>query len=288
MSKDPAFPTIAIWGVGLIGGSLGMAWRRAGIAREVIGVDRPEVLKEAVRLGAIDRPGAPHEAARQADVILLAAPVRSIIDLAQTLAPYVRPGTVVTDAGSTKEAIVKAWEEHLPAGAAFVGAHPMFGREVAGVANASPDLPRGGRYIITPGPRSTPEAVETVRRLAEAAGGVVRTMTAAQHDAAVALVSHVPQMVATALAAGALEADEQQADVLDLAASGFRDTTRIAGSPADIWTDIFLTNREAVLQALLRFRESLDALEGAVEWSDPEAIARIFARAHEARMRLPK
>lgn len=277
---------ILIWGVGLIGGSLGMAWRRAGIGSEVVGLGR-QPLDEAVRLGAIDRYLTdPAEALPQADVVVLAAPVGAIIAQAARYARYVKPGTVVTDVGSTKQAVVDAWEAHLPEGAAFVGGHPMFGREVAGVANASPDLPAGRRYVITPGARSTDAAVEAVRTLAEAAACTVRVMTPVEHDQRAAIASHLPQMAATALAAAALEADDRLGGVLDLAAGGFRDTTRIAESPADMWTDIFLTNPTAIRSALLLFREALDGLEGALEWNDPGAIERIFAQAHEARKRL--
>lgn len=285
MSKDGF--AIAIWGVGLIGGSLGMAWRRAGVAAEVVGIGR-KPLDEAVRLGAIDRYVLdPAEGIAQADVLVLGAPVGAIIEQAMTHARFVKPGCVVTDVGSTKAEIVRAWEAHLPEGAFFVGGHPMFGREVAGVENASADLPAGCRYILTPGRRATQEAVAKVRRLAEAAGGVVRVMTPEQHDRRVAMVSHLPQLIATALAAAAAEMDDQEGGgVIDLAAGGFRDTTRIAGSPADIWTDIFLTNSEAILGALAHFREALAALEGGMEWGEPGAIERVFARGHEARRRL--
>lgn len=278
--------TIAIWGVGLIGGSLGMAWRQAGIAREIIGIGR-KPLDEAVRLSAIDRwTTDPAEGLAQADVIILCAPVLTIIDQAATHARYVRPGAVVTDVGSTKAEIVRAWEQHLPAGASFVGGHPLFGREVAGVENASPALPGGCRYVLTPGSTAAPEAVERVRRLAEAAGGHVRIMSPAEHDARVAMASHLPQLVATALSGAAIDAEERIGGVIDLTATGFRDTTRIARSPANLWTDIFLTNPVAIRSALLIFRESLDRLERALEQESPEAIEAVFARAHQAQKRL--
>lgn len=290
MSKEGSFTgaglRIAIWGVGLIGGSLGMAWRRSGVASEVIGIGR-HPLDEAVQLGAIDRYVLdPAEGIAVADLIVLAAPVGSIIEQAATHAGYVRPGTIVTDVGSTKELIVRAWEQSLPPGATFIGGHPMFGREVAGVANATADLPSGCRYVLTPGERATPEAVATLSQLVEAAGAVPMVMSPAEHDARVAVSSHLPQMVATALAATALDAEEQMEGVLALTAGGFRDATRIAGSPANLWTEIFLTNAAAVRAAVTLFRQSLDALEGALEWGDPEAIEQLFARAHEARRRI--
>lgn len=275
---------IVVWGVGLIGGTLGMVWRRSG--HEVIGIGRVP-LDEAVELGAIDRYVVePTQALGEADVVVLAAPVGAIIAQAESHAKFVKPGAVVTDVGSTKQAIVRAWERYLPEGASFVGGHPMFGREVGGVANASPALARDSTYVLTPGLRSTPAAVSLVTQLAEAAGARVRLMTPAEHDTRVAMVSHLPQLVATALAATAADGDERVGGVLELAASGFRDTTRIAASPPALWTDIFLTNPEAIRSALLIFRESLDVLEGALERQDPAAVSRIFARAHEARRRL--
>lgn len=278
-------PVVAIWGVGLIGGSLGMAWRRAGVVSKVIGIGRGS-LDEAVRLGAIDEPCAdPAKALGKADVVVLAAPVRAIIGQAESHARYVRPGAVVTDVGSTKAEIVAAWDAALPDGAAFVGGHPMFGREVGGVANASPDLPRGCTWVLTPGAQATAGALNAVRDLAVAAGATVRLMPAEEHDRRVAFASHLPQLAATSLAAAAIAADRRLGGVLDLAASGFRDTTRLAASPADVWLDILLTNRSAVLEALGDYRRGLDALAAALDQADPEAIARVFGEAHEARRR---
>ncbi|MDF2630965.1 MAG: prephenate dehydrogenase [Symbiobacteriaceae bacterium] len=279
-------PVVAIWGVGLIGGSLGMAWRRAGVVSKVIGFGQGP-LDEAVRLGAIDEGClGVAEALGQADVVVLAAPVRAMIGAAVELGRFVRPGAVVTDVGSTKADVVAAWEAALPPGAAFVGGHPMFGREVGGVANASPDLPRGCTWVLTPGARATAEALNVVRDLADAVGATVRLMPAEEHDRRVAFSSHLPQLAATGLAAAAIAADRRLGGVLDLAASGFRDTTRLASSPADVWLDILLTNRAAVLEALGDYRRALGDLAAALEQSDPGAIARVFDEAHEARRRV--
>lgn len=279
-------PVVVIWGVGLVGGSLGMAWRRAGVVSKVIGLGRGP-LDEAVRLGAVDEVCAdPVEALGKADVVVLAAPVRAIIGQAERFARFVRPGSVVTDVGSTKAEIVTAWEAALPAGVAFVGGHPMFGREVGGVANASPDLPRGSTWVLTPGAQATAAALNTVRDLAVAAGATVRLMPAEEHDRRVAFASHLPQLAATALAAAAISADRRLGGVLDLAAGGFRDTTRLAASPADVWQDILLTNRTAVLEALSDYRRALGSLEAALVQADQEAVARVFAEAHEARRRV--
>ncbi|MGE5675927.1 MAG: prephenate dehydrogenase [Mycobacterium leprae] len=278
-------PTLFLWGAGLIGGSLGMALRRAGAVQAVIGCD-PQPDPAAVTLGAVDRFVAdPLEALAVADVVLLAGPVQAIIDQAATYGRHIRPGTVVTDVGSTKEAIVAAWERHLPEGAAFVGGHPLFGREVSGVANASPDLPAGRRYLLTPGARSTPAAIATVQQLAEAAGCQVQLLSPADHDRRLATTSHLPQLAATALAATALAADEADPGLLALAATGFRDTTRLAASPAEIWTDILLTNAEAAGAALTRYRQVLDDLATAIATGDGATIARVFHQANTAHAR---
>ncbi|HWI66130.1 MAG TPA: prephenate dehydrogenase/arogenate dehydrogenase family protein [Symbiobacteriaceae bacterium] len=275
-------PVIVIWGVGLIGGSLGMAWRRAGVAARIIGID-PLPLDTAIKLGAIDEAADdPAEALAQADVLVLAAPVRAIIAQAASHARYLRPGAVVTDVGSTKADIVQAWDGALPPGAAFVGGHPLFGREVGGVANASPDLPRGATWVLTPGGTTTGPAVETVERLASAVGATVNSMSPEEHDQRVAVASHLPQLAATALAATA----QPHPDALALAAGGFRDTTRLASSPAEIWLDILGTNRPAILQALGEYRRVLAELEAAVQQTDTAALDTLFARAHEARRRL--
>jgi prephenate dehydrogenase len=274
--------TIAIWGVGLIGGSLGQAWRRAGIG-EVIGVDQPSVLEQALAMGAIDRAVTESEALAQADLLLLATPVRTIIALAERLGPQVRPGTIVTDVGSTKMAIVTAWEQHLAEGATFVGAHPIFGLEVSGIQHANADLPAGCRYAITPGARATAKSLGTVTRLAQAAGAIPKLIGAFEHDEAVAVISHLPQVVATALAATA-----GQTTALDLAGSGFADTTRLASSPAGIWLDIFMTNRASIKQAISAFQATLAQLESAIDGDDRDGIYDLFDQAHAARKRIAK
>lgn len=274
------FATVAIWGVGLIGGSIGMAIRRAGLAREVIGIGR-EPLDQAVTLGAIDRwTTDPAAALAEADLLVLALPVRAMIELAPVWGPQVRPGTVVTDVGSTKAGVVAAWEHHLAPGAHFVGGHPMFGREKAGVEAASPHLVTGCRWVLTPSP-----GLEAVRQLLSGLSAEPVVMSPAEHDRRTAGASHLPQLVATALAAAALELDRQSPGTLHLAAGGFRDTTRIAESPASLWSEIWLSSPDALREALVAFRQALADLEKAIERGDREAIGAVFERAQEARRR---
>ncbi len=279
-SSDGFFRRVAIWGVGLIGGSIGMAIRRHALAAEVVGIGQG-ALDEAVARGAVDRYLLdPAEALDGADLLILAMPVGAMIDLARVWGPQIRPGTLVTDVGSTKAQVVAAWEQHLPPGAAFVGGHPMFGSERSGVAAAAAGLVKGCRWVLTaPHP--------ALQGLIERLGAVPVVMTPAEHDRRVAGISHLPQVVATALAASALDLEERGGGVLDLAAGGFRDTTRIAESPADLWAEVLLTNPDAVREALITFRQALGDLEAAIDAGDRAAIEALFARAQQARKRLP-
>lgn len=286
------FATVAIWGVGLIGGSIGMALRQRGLADAVIGIGRVAAagsssLPEAVRLGAVDRMATdPAEAMAAADLLILAMPVQAMLDLAPRAAELLRPGTVVTDVASVKGAVVAAWERHLPDGVAFVGGHPMFGRERSGVAAASAGLVPGCRWVLTPGERCNQATLERLRSLVQALGAHPLVMTPEEHDSRAAGASHLPQMVATALAAAAQGLDERTPGTLDLAAGGFRDATRIADSPADLWCEIWAHNRPALREAVREFRLRLDELEAAIESGDDAALQALFERAHAARRRL--
>jgi prephenate dehydrogenase len=288
----PGALTVAIWGVGLIGGSLGLGWRAATATGDllgqaawpdgvgtlrILGVDRADVLSRAVARGAIDAGVSPEEAIAQAQVHVLAAPVGAILDLAEQIGPRLPPGTVVTDVGSTKVEITARWEARLAPRAAFVGGHPLFGREVSGIEAADPALAQGARWFLTPGARATESALALVEGLVRLLGARPIRTTPAEHDAAMAVISHLPQAVASALAAS-LAGDS----ALGWAGRGFRDATRLAASPAEIWLDIFRTNRRPLLAALDSFRERLDHLRRAIQEGDEAAIAGLFAQAQEA------
>jgi len=296
------FGTVAIWGVGLIGGSIGMALRQRGLADEVIGIGRrmePGQVPEAVRLGAVDRMvDDPAAALERADLVILALPVQALIDLAPTAAPLLRPGTLVTDVASVKGAVVAAWEAHLPDGVGFIGGHPMFGRERSGVAAAAAGLIPGCRWVLTPGERggrrltaqtqagdATATPFKRVRNLVIALGAQPLLMSPEEHDRRAAGASHLPQLVATALAAAAQRLDEEAPGTLDLAAGGFRDATRIADSPAGLWSEIWANNRPALREAVAEFRRVLEELEAAIAAGDDEAVEALFGRAHAARRR---
>lgn len=283
----PRLNRIAIWGVGLIGGSLGQAWRQAGVAAEVVGIGRDAaLLADAVRYGTIDRYVLdPAEVLGCSDLLVLAAPVDVICRWAAEYGPQVAPGTVVTDVASLKAPVVAAWEQHLAAGAYFIGGHPMAGKEQTGAAHATPTLCQGARWVLTPGSRTTPEVTGLMTALARMTGAQVISMAPEQHDARVAYISHLPQLVSVALAAAAGQGERLRQQVLALAAGGFRDTTRIAASSPEMWWPIVLENQEAIAQALMAFRQELAALEGAIEAGDQASFNLLFARAAEVRHR---
>jgi len=274
---------LAIVGAGLIGGSFALALKQAGAVREVLGVGRnPARLTVARELGLIDR-AVDWAEAGQADCILLALPVGETEAVLKALAPHLKAGAIVTDAGSTKANVVEAARAALGGRFAdFVPGHPIAGSEQSGPGAARADLYRGKRVVLTPQTGTRADAVATVRALWEAAGAQVETLDAVLHDRIFAAVSHLPHLAAYAL----VDDLAQRADgdtFFRFAASGFRDFTRIAGSSPEMWRDIALANREAVLAELDAYLASLQALRSAVSADDAEALLAIFSRARAAR-----
>jgi len=274
---------LAIVGTGLIGGSFALALKQAGAVREVLGVGRdPARLTVARELGLIDR-AADWSEAGQADCILLAMPVGETGAVLQQLAPHLKAGAIVTDAGSTKANVIEAARAALGARFAdFVPGHPIAGSEQSGPGAARADLYRGKRVVLTPQADTRADAVATVRMLWETAGAQVETLDAAQHDRIFAAVSHLPHLAAFAL----VDDLAQRADgdtFFRFAASGFRDFTRIAGSSPEMWRDIALANREAVLAELDAYLAALQALRQAVDAEDAGALLKMFSRARNAR-----
>jgi len=276
---------LAIVGVGLIGGSLAAALREAGTVGTVVGIGRSQAtLDEARTLGLIDH-GFTDAAAgvRDADVVVLAMPVGQTGRMLAAVAPGVGPRAVVTDAGSTKSDVVAAAREHFaPHMARFVPAHPIAGDEKSGPAAARGNLYRGRNVVVTPLAETDPAAVERVEAMWCSAGAVIHRMTPMQHDDVFATVSHLPHLLAYALVAQvALDPDHER--LFSYAASGFRDFTRIAGSHPEMWRDIALANRAALLQRLDGYTVQVAHLRAALEASDGEALQRTFALARDAR-----
>jgi prephenate dehydrogenase len=256
--------TVAIVGVGLIGGSFGLALRKAGFIGELIGVSSAKALEAGLKVGAISRTAKLEDAVRAADVVYLAQPVDRILAIMDDIGPCVRSGSLVTDAGSTKVLIVEKAKICLP-GANFLGGHPLAGKEQRGAEAADADLFRNRPYVLTPmsgDTRLTREFELWLQRI----GAKVVKMPAAQHDAAVAFTSHLPQLLSTALAM-TLAAQSGQ-PVSEIFGPGLLDMTRLALSTPELWMSILSTNKTEVNAALDAFMRSLDTLRKAVGTED--------------------
>jgi prephenate dehydrogenase len=282
------FERVAVAGVGLIGGSLAAAVRQAGLVGEVVGFGRGEAnLRLAAERGLIDRwTRDPAAAVRNADAVVLATPVGVSALLADTFRPHARPGTLLTDAGSVKGSLVAALEARWAGIGPVVGGHPIAGSEESGAGAARADLFRGRRCILTPTATTDRAALAQVRALWEGVGARVEEMPAAVHDEILARVSHLPHLLAFALAATVGDAETAGRTVLDYAGSGFRDTTRIAASPPELWRDIALANAGALRAALAEFRTCLERLEALVAAGDAAGLEAALAAAQAARRRL--
>ena len=282
-------PRVLIVGVGLIGGSLGLALRRTGQASYVGGVSRTATLAEAEKIGAIDE-GFGYdrlaEAVATADLVVLCTPINRICAILEEFGSFeLPPGLVITDVGSTKGFILREAERLLPETVTFIGGHPMAGGEKSGVGAADPFLFQNAIYVLCPGPRVPAPLAEGLGDLLEAVGARVIIMDAAVHDRTVAVVSHLPQFLAVALVNFAVRADREGGAALRLAAGGFRDMTRIASSPYSMWGDIVETNAEHIQEALREFAASLDALAGSLE---PVGLEKTFDAAALVRSGIPQ
>lgn len=249
--------SVAIVGVGLIGGSFGLALRSAGFAGRIVGVSSPATIEQAIARGAIDAGSTLEDAARECDLIYLAQPISAIENTLELIGGIAAPRTLITDAGSTKVKIVDKARE-VVRNAQFIGGHPMAGKESRGVAAASPDLFRDRPYILTPVEPSalcTPSVSGFIEWLKRCGANTV-TVSPEQHDRAVAFISHLPQMASTALAACLAELPDSNGE-LDLAGPGLTDMSRLALSSYDIWQDIVATNTENIEHALSVYIDKL-------------------------------
>lgn len=281
---------ITIVGVGLIGGSLGMAWRAgANSAHRVTGVvRRPEAALEAVSLGACDVATCDlAEGVAEADVVVVCTPVTSIVPTVRDLLPHVKPGCIITDAGSTKQTICEALWGSGRSDVTFIGGHPMAGSERGGVGAADPYLFQNAVYVLTPHETTPPDRLDMLRGLVEETGANTIVMDAARHDRIVAAISHVPHLIASILVQTAARVNETIPETLSLAAGGFRDTTRIAAGSPEIWRDICVTNRDAILEVLEMLGETSRHLKSYLEQADAERIERYLAEARMHRLKVP-
>lgn len=286
----------AILGVGLMGGSLGLRWRQSGAVSHVVGFSRtPERLHRALELGAIDEL-APDiaTAVTGADLVVLCTPIRAAMAMAPAVVAAAGPGCLITDVGSTKAAISRAMAEVMAArgrpaedAPVFVGGHPMAGTEKAGVEAADPYLFEQAVWVVCPQPGGPASATELLCHLVAATGAHPVCLDPERHDARVAAISHLPQLCAVALAEAAGLAESGDSGVLSMAGGGFRDTTRIAESPAEFWLDVLETNRFPVLAQIDQMQALLEALRIAVAHGDRATVAQHFEAARAVRQRVP-
>ncbi len=279
----PIFNKVVVFGVGLIGGSFALALKKAGVVSEVVGVGRrPETLQRAKALGIIDIAGDVSSVAG-ADLVLIAAPVAQTEALLHSIAPHLQAGTIVTDAGSTKSDVVEAARRALGSKIAqFVPGHPIAGREQNGPDAALADLYVGKKVVLTALPENPADAVNRVAEAWKHCGANIHQLTAAEHDAVFAAVSHLPHLLAYALVDDIASRDNAST-LFQYAASGFRDFTRIAGSSPEMWRDIALANRAALLAELDAYSAQLSTLRMMLANSDGAALEKTFGRAQSAR-----
>lgn len=277
----------AIIGLGLIGGSLGLAMNERRLAGCICGVDTSrENLELALAGEAIHETAPLKEAVGDADLVILSTPVGVIPDLLREISGWLKPGAVVTDVGSTKKTIVEHAETVLGPDVHFVGGHPMAGSETSGFTGADPYLFENAFYLLTPTAATDSGALSLVRRVVENIGAVVMEIPPDEHELVTAAVSHLPHFVAAALV-NAVNKMPVGDRALALSAGGFRDTTRIAAGSPQMWRDIFITNRERVLETLSYFRSALEEMETAVRNGDGKKIYRALDEASTVRRELP-
>jgi len=284
---EPVFDELAIIGAGLIGSSLARAVRKRRAARRIVVADHaPETLAraEALKLGDVTTKNLA-KAVETADCVVLCAPVGANKKIGRAIAPALKPGAIVSDAGSVKAAVVATLKPLLPAHAHLIPAHPVAGTEQSG-----PDAGFAGLFvnrwcILTPPSGTDEEAIKKVRALWEAVGSNVEIMTAEHHDLVLAITSHVPHLIAYNIVGTAADLEEvTRSEVIKFSAGGFRDFTRIAASDPTMWRDVFLYNKDAVLEALGRFSEDLTALQRMIRRADGEGLFALFTRTRAIRL----
>ncbi|MCX8133268.1 MAG: prephenate/arogenate dehydrogenase family protein [Roseococcus sp.] len=287
MAAEPVFRRLALIGAGLIAGSIARRNREhGGLAREVVVTARTAETRARVReLGFADHVAEDAaEAVQGADGVILCVPVGACRAVMERIAPHLAPGVLLSDVGSTKGSVIRDVAPLLPPGVAFVPGHPMAGTEHTGPDSGFATLFEGRYVILTPLESTPPEALERMREFWRRCGSMVETMDAATHDKVVAIVSHLPHLIAFTICGTADDlSEETRESVLKFAASGFRDFTRIAASDVAMWRDVFLNNREAVLEMLARFTEDAQAFGRAIRWGQQEFIEDRIRRGRKIR-----
>ena len=284
---------VAIIGVGLIGGSLGLVWKKQAPDVRIAGFDEPATLERAMEIGALDEAAASvEEAVSGADVIVLATPVQAVFRLLEQIAPHVRPGAMVTDTGSVKGPVAACAAQALPSNVSFVGGHPMAGSERRGIDQADELLFESAAWVLCPPDGMDAAALErehdSFLALVEATGARVLMLPPSRHDRIAAFVSHLPQLLAVALMNHVAGENGEDEAFLQLAAGGFRDMTRIASSPFDVWSDIMSTNDARILEALDSFAARMETLRGEIARGDLQTVQERFREARSTRETIPR
>jgi cyclohexadieny/prephenate dehydrogenase len=280
------FDQVALIGIGLIGSSLARVIRRDSPGSKIVACARqPETLAAVERLELADKiTHDPAEAAQGADLVVIATPLSAYAEIGRRIAPALKQGAILTDVGSVKEVVIRDLGPLVPPGVHFVPGHPVAGTEHSGPESGFAELFRDRWCILIPLPETAPAAVTKVGQMWELAGMRVVTMTAAHHDRVLAMTSHLPHLIAYTIVGTATSLEESlKSEVIAFSASGFRDFTRIAASDPVMWRDIFLNNREAVLDVLQRFSEDLTALQRAIRWGEGDTLQELFTRTRAIR-----
>ena len=283
---DPLFPKVALIGIGLIGSSLSHVIRREKLAGHIaVSTRSPATLKRAEELGLGDSYLAdPADAVRDADLVVVSVPVGASGDVAKAISGALKPGAILTDVGSTKGSVVAQMTPHVPAGVHFIPGHPIAGTEHSGPDSGFADLFDGRWCILTPPPGSDPDAISRLTQFWERCGSKVDTMDPSHHDMVLAIVSHLPHIIAYNIVGTADDLEAvTKSEVIKYSASGFRDFTRLAASDPTMWRDVCLHNKDAILEMLARFSEDLSSLQRAVRWGDGEKLFDLFTRTRAVR-----
>ena len=272
------FNKVAIVGTGLIGGSIALAIKKKRLAKVVVGVSRhKKTLLLAKKIMAIDKGSQELNIIKDADLVILATPVDTIINLAAKIPPFIKKDCIVSDVGSTKQEIVSKLERIFPR---YIGSHPLAGSEKRGVVNANPSIIKGSLCILTPTKNTDKEALEKIKRLWSELGARVVFLAPDAHDKILSFVSHLPHLVAFSLI------DIIPKEYLRLASSGLKDTTRIAASDSELWTDIFLSNQKNILKSIGFFQSNLSRIKSAIQRKDKKLLDKILKEAKSKRNNL--
>ncbi len=283
------FDRVAIIGLGLIGSSIGHAIKRAGLAHHIAGYARTEkTRKKALEIGFVDTVyETAAQAAEGADLILVCVPVGACGSVSREIAGSLKPGAILTDVGSAKEAVIRAMRPHVPEGVHFIPGHPIAGTENSGPESGFATLFDGRWCILTPVAGTNPEALQRLTNFWESCGSMVDQMSADHHDQVLAITSHLPHLIAYNIVGTVADLEEDsKSEVAKFSAGGFRDFTRLAASDPIMWRDVCIANREALLEMLGRFTEDLSALQRYIRRGDAEKLQALFTRTRDMRRKI--